>query len=69
VPVLLSEEVDTLVLKSNRESEAILYNWRENRVERTKITTSSTIIDYNSTENSIFWCSAKVYIESLASIF
>ena len=66
-PLLLSEEADTLVLKTSQESHPILYNWRENRVERTKVTTSSTVTDNSS--NSILWCSAKVYVESLVSIF
>jgi hypothetical protein len=68
VPVLLSEDAKTLVLKSNLESEAILYNWKENRVERTKITTRSTVTN-NRTRNFICWSSAKLYVESLASVF
>ncbi|RHN46975.1 putative F-box domain-containing protein [Medicago truncatula] len=69
VPMLLYEDDDTLVLRSSQGSEAILYNWRENRAERTKLTTSSTIINDNGTSNSILWYSAKVYVESLVSIF
>jgi len=68
VPLLLSEDADTLVLTSRHESDSILYNWRDNRVERTKITTSSAITDPRNS-NSICWCSAKVYVESLVSNF
>ncbi|AES80211.2 F-box and associated interaction domain protein [Medicago truncatula] len=69
VPLLLSEDADTLVFKNSQESHPILYNWRENRVEQTKVTTSSTIINDNGSSNSTFWCSTKVYFESLVSIF
>jgi len=34
VTICLSEKSDTLLLISTLESEAILYNWRYNRVER-----------------------------------
>jgi hypothetical protein len=33
-PLCLSEKNDTLLLINNSESEAILYNWRENRARR-----------------------------------
>jgi len=44
VPLLLSEDGDTLMLHSNREREAILYHWRDNRVQRSKII-ENTFID------------------------
>jgi len=69
VPLLLSDDAATLVLKTSQESHPILYNWRENRLERTKKTTRSTIINDNGNSNSTLWRSAKVYIESLVSIF
>ncbi|XP_058759040.1 F-box/kelch-repeat protein At3g23880-like [Vicia villosa] len=60
-PLGLSESNDTLVLASNQESfaceeeKAILYNWRDNRVERTRFT------------DEILWFFTKGYVESLAS--
>ncbi|XP_058739932.1 F-box/kelch-repeat protein At3g23880-like [Vicia villosa] len=68
VPLLLSEDGDTLVLKSNEENQAILYNWRHKRVERTKVIISRTITD-NSTSDHVCWKDAKDYVESLVSIF
>jgi hypothetical protein len=38
MPLFLSEDGDTLILSCSQELEAILYNWRDNRVQRTKIT-------------------------------
>jgi F-box interacting protein len=55
VPLHLSEDDDILILASSLEHQAILYNRRNNRVERTRIT------------NSICWVSVKDYVESLAS--
>lgn len=55
VPLHLSEDGDTLILASSLEGQAILYNKRNNGVERTRIT------------NSICWFSVKDYVESLAS--
>ncbi|XP_024626772.1 F-box/kelch-repeat protein At3g23880 [Medicago truncatula] len=43
VPLLLSKDGDTLILKSSQEFEAIIYHWKDNRVQRTKITPSRTI--------------------------
>ncbi|XP_058741972.1 F-box/kelch-repeat protein At3g23880-like [Vicia villosa] len=68
VPLLLSEDGDTLVLKSNEENQAILYNWRHNRVQRTKVIVSRTITD-NSTSDHVFWKDAKDFVESLVPIF
>jgi hypothetical protein len=65
--LLLSEDDATLILKSTKESNPILYNWRDNRVEEIKMTASSTITD-NRTWDYICWYSAKVYDESLVSI-
>jgi hypothetical protein len=50
-----------------KESNPVLYNWRDNRVEEIKMTASSTITD-NRTWDYICWYSAKVYDESLVSI-
>jgi len=55
VPLHLSEDGDTFILASSLEDQAIIYNKRNNRVERTRIT------------NSICWFSVKDYVESLAS--
>jgi len=57
VPLHLSEDGDTLILASSLEDQAILYNMRKNRVERTRITIS------------ICWFSVKDYVESLASTY
>jgi F-box interacting protein len=54
-PLHLSEDGDTFILASSLEDQAILYNKRNNSVERTIIT------------NSICWFSCKDYVESLAS--
>jgi len=68
VPLLLSEDGDTVLLKGSQDYQAILYNLRDKRVERTKITASSTITD-NRTRNYIRWVSTMVYVESLVSTF
>lgn len=68
VPLLLSDDDDTLLLKSSQDYQAILYNLRDKRVERTKMTAKSTITD-NRTRNYIQWVSTKVYVESLVSTF
>jgi len=68
VPVLLSEDGDTLILKSILEDfQAILYNWRSNTVERTNITVSRTITD-DRTIDYVAWESIMNYVESLVSI-
>ncbi|XP_058741892.1 F-box/kelch-repeat protein At3g23880-like [Vicia villosa] len=59
VPLLLSD--DTLILTSHNESQAILYNWRDNRVTRTNIIGSRT-------GSYLDWQDAKVYVESLVPI-
>ncbi|XP_058741893.1 F-box/kelch-repeat protein At3g23880-like [Vicia villosa] len=58
VPLLLSD--DTLILTSHNESQAIIYNWRNNRVIRTNIIASRS--------SSLDWKDAKVYVESLVPI-
>jgi F-box interacting protein len=69
LPLLLSEDDDTLILKWTKESNPILYNWRDNRVEEIKMTASSTITDNRTWDyDYICWYSAKVYVESLVSI-
>ncbi|XP_058741570.1 F-box/kelch-repeat protein At3g23880-like [Vicia villosa] len=55
VPIYLSENDDTLILASRLEEQAILYNMRDNTVERTRIT------------NRIRWLFVKEYVESLVS--
>jgi hypothetical protein len=52
VPLCLSEENDTLLLRNNRENQAILYNWRDSRAERVQNFSRSN---------------ARVYVESLVS--
>jgi len=68
VPLLLSEDGDTLIMKCSQEHQAILYNRRYNTVERTNITTSRTITD-DRTGDYVNWVSIKNYVESLVSIF
>jgi F-box interacting protein len=53
LPLCLSG--DTLILTNDQDRQAILYNWKDNRVERTKIT------------NRTWWSSVKGYVESLFS--
>ncbi|XP_058739931.1 F-box/kelch-repeat protein At3g23880-like [Vicia villosa] len=60
-PLLLFEDRDTLMLKSNRDARVFLYNWRDNRVQRIQITTSRTG-DY------LGWNCVKDYVESLVPI-
>jgi len=67
IPLLLYGEGNTLILHSNKEREAILYNWKDNRVVRTGITVHKTIID-NRTNNYLCWHLAKGHVESLVSI-
>jgi F-box interacting protein len=54
-PLYLSENGDTLVLANVEDNEVIIYNCRDNRVEKIGIT------------NNIMWSQAKGYIESLVS--
>jgi len=67
LPLFLSKDGDTLVLRSSLEREAILYNWRDNRVERTRVTVHKTSID-DGTRSSLCWNYAKGFVESLISI-
>jgi len=69
LPVLLFEDADTLILSSCQENEAILYNWRDNKVMRTNPTASKPIINNYGTSNQVSWSSTSDYIESLVSIF
>lgn len=55
IPLCLSEDVDTLIFSINQAGQAILYNWKDNRVKRIKST------------NRITWSRAKAYVESLIS--
>lgn len=59
---------DTLVLMSRQESQAIIYNWRDNRVKRTKVIAGNGIKD---TGNSCYlsWEFSKNFVESLVPIF
>jgi len=69
VPLFLSKDGDTLILKSSQEFEAIIYHWKDNRVQRTKITPSRTITYDRRITNWVCWESAKDYVESLVPIF
>jgi F-box interacting protein len=55
IPLCLSEDGDTIIFSINQANQAILYNWRDNRVKRIKST------------NRITWSTTKVYVESLIS--
>jgi hypothetical protein len=67
MPLFLSKDGDTLVLRSSLEREAILYNWRDNKVERTRVTVHKTSID-DGTRSFLCWNFAKCFVESLISI-
>ncbi|AES78409.1 hypothetical protein MTR_7g030040 [Medicago truncatula] len=56
-PLCLSEKGGTLILGINSGNQAIIYNWRDNRVKRIKNT------------NRILWLHSKNYVESLVSTF
>ncbi|KAI5428564.1 hypothetical protein KIW84_033527 [Lathyrus oleraceus] len=66
VPLYLSKDGDTLVLKSSQEYPEILYNWRNDRVERTKITATTTVTDDRTVHHVS--CTAHDYFESLVSV-
>ncbi|KAI5428567.1 F-box/kelch-repeat protein At3g23880 [Lathyrus oleraceus] len=66
VPLFLSKDGDTLVLKSSQEHQEILYNWRNNRVVRTDITARKTITDDRTID--FVSCSAIGYFESLLPV-
>ncbi|CAL5192734.1 unnamed protein product [Lathyrus oleraceus] len=59
MPLLLSKDGDTLVLKIKNEDQAILYNLRDNRVKRTKIRGGGWVC----------WESLKGYTESLVPVY
>ncbi|XP_058741963.1 F-box/kelch-repeat protein At3g23880-like [Vicia villosa] len=59
IPLLLFEDCDTLMLRSSQNFEAILYNWRDNRVKQIKVTTT--------TKDFEFWDPVN-YVESLVRI-
>jgi hypothetical protein len=70
VPLFHSKDGDTPVFYRSQEQErdaTIIYNWRDNRVERTGVTVHKTSID-NGTYNFVDWYSAKGFVESLISI-
>ncbi|XP_058737410.1 uncharacterized protein LOC131609654 isoform X3 [Vicia villosa] len=67
VPLFLSKDGDTLILKCFQEDQEILYNRRNNTVVRTKITATTTTTD-DRTVHSIS-CTANDHIESLVSVF
>jgi len=69
LPLLLFEDANTLILRSCQENGAILYNWRDNKVERTNITASKAITNNYRTSNQVIWSSTSNYVESLVSIF
>ena len=75
MPLFLSEGGDTLILKSTRESETILYNRRDNRTKRTKIIASRTTannrtsISNDEDDDDVYLEEAKDYVESLVPIF
>jgi F-box interacting protein len=67
LPLFLSKDGDTLILYSSEEREAIIYNWKDRRVEQTGVTVDKTII-YNGTNSYLSWDLSKGYVESLVSI-
>ncbi|KAI5408899.1 F-box/kelch-repeat protein At3g23880 [Lathyrus oleraceus] len=54
-PLCLSEDGETIILANSHEEQAFLYNWRDNRVEKTRIT------------NNVLWMFSQNYIESLVT--
>jgi len=56
LPLYLSENGDTLILTNDIDETTLIYNCRDNRVEKIGIT------------NTIMWSWAKNYVESLVSI-
>ncbi|GAU43839.1 hypothetical protein TSUD_174570 [Trifolium subterraneum] len=67
VPLLLSGDGDTLILRSSQDFQAILYNLKDNRVERTDITTSR-IFTGKRTSDYVCWNFFKAFVESLVPI-
>ncbi|AES60603.1 putative F-box associated interaction domain-containing protein [Medicago truncatula] len=69
MPLFLSEDGDTLILESNQESQTIiLYNRRDNRAERARITASKATTD-NTTSDHVDLYYANDYVESLVPSF
>ncbi|XP_045797691.1 F-box/kelch-repeat protein At3g23880-like [Trifolium pratense] len=69
VPLFLSENGDTLALTSIGDSNAILYNLSDNRVEQTKFTAARITTSGCSTSNITCWYMAMDFVESLVSTF
>jgi hypothetical protein len=67
MPLFLSKDGDTLVLSFIGESQAILYNWRDRRVERSGVSVHKIVID-DETYNELCWDDANGFAESLISI-
>jgi hypothetical protein len=74
-PLFLSEDDDTLILKSNHELETILYNRRDNRTKRTWIIASrntadnrTSVVDYEYL-GDVYLDESEDYVESLVPIF
>ncbi|KAL5098071.1 hypothetical protein RYX36_002398 [Vicia faba] len=67
LPLFLSKDGDTLVLCSSHNEEAILYNQRDNSMQRIEVKVHKTIID-DETHNSLCLTMAQDYVESLISI-
>ncbi|XP_058739922.1 F-box/kelch-repeat protein At3g23880-like [Vicia villosa] len=68
VPLFLSKDGEALILHCNQElSQDIIYNWRNNRVERTNITARKRITDDRTSDDAL--CAAENYFESLVSVF
>ncbi|XP_058741968.1 F-box/kelch-repeat protein At3g23880-like [Vicia villosa] len=62
IPLLLLEDDDTIMLRSTQEPQAILYNWRDNRVKRIKVNVSRK--RYYLLSDSV-----QDYVESLVPIY
>ncbi|CAL5192231.1 unnamed protein product [Lathyrus oleraceus] len=70
MPMFISKDGDTLVIKSSHEHQEIIYNWSNDRVERTKMTRRKAVTDDQTVEivDSVS-CSPRGYFESLVSVF
>ncbi|CAK8574770.1 unnamed protein product [Lathyrus sativus] len=67
LPLFLSKDGDTLVLCSSYNEEAVIYNLRDNSMQRIEVKVHKTIID-DETHNSLCLTLAQSYVESLISI-
>jgi hypothetical protein len=67
LPLFISNDGDTLLLDCSQEEEAIIYNWRDHRVERTGVSVHKTSID-DGNAGYLCWSFAKGFVESLISI-